>query len=130
MDADKLEFFKKRLLEEREGVLKIIERIDTSWSKTLRESVGDISAYATHIADLATDYNERERDSYILERSLQNLKRIDQALRRIYDGTYGKCLYCGKEISEKRLVSIPDAEFCIECKRNTERINHRYRKTS
>lgn len=129
MDAEKLEFFKKRLLEERENILKIIEDIDSSWSKTLRESVGDISAYATHIADLATDYNEREKDSYILERALRNLKKIDQALRRVYDGGYGICLYCGKDISEKRLMAIPDAEFCIECKRNTERINHSFRKS-
>ncbi|MCD6102319.1 MAG: TraR/DksA C4-type zinc finger protein [Candidatus Cloacimonetes bacterium] len=128
MNKEKLEFFKNLLLVERERTVKIIEKIDKTWSKSIRESVGDISAYATHMADLGTDSNEREKETYMLERELKNLKKLDQALKRIYDNTYGICRFCGKEISESRLRAIPFAEFCIKCQRNEERINNNNRK--
>ena len=128
MNKEKLEFFKNLLLVERERTVKIIENIDKTWSKSIRDSVGDISAYATHMADLGTDSNEREKETYMLERELKNLKKLDQALKRIYDNTYGICRFCGKEISESRLRAIPFAEFCIKCQRNEERINNNNRK--
>lgn len=128
MNKEKLEFFKNLLLVERERTVKIIEKIDKTWSKSIRESVGDISAYATHMADLGTDSNEREKETYMFERELKNLKKLDQALKRIYDNTYGICRFCGKEISESRLRAIPFAEFCIKCQRNEERINNNNRK--
>jgi RNA polymerase-binding protein DksA len=128
MNNEKLEFFRNLLLAEREKTVKIIEGIDKTWSKTIRDSVGDISAYATHIADLGTDSNEREKESYMLERELKNLKNLDKALKRIYDNSYGICQLCGKEISEERLHAVPYAEFCIECQRNEERINNNFRK--
>ncbi len=128
MNKEKLEFFKNLLFVERERTAKIIENIDKTWSKSIRESVGDISAYATHMADLGTDSNEREKETYMLERELKNLKKLDQALKRIYDNTYGICRFCGKEIPENRLRAIPFAEFCIKCQRNEERINNNNRK--
>jgi len=128
MDKEKLEFFKNLLLSERKKVVKIIEGIDKIWSKSIRDSVGDISAYATHMADLGTDSDEREKETYMLERELKNLKKLDQALKRIYDNTYGICGFCGKEISENRLRAIPFTEFCIKCQRNEERINNNNRK--
>jgi len=128
MNKEKLEFFKNLLLSERKKVVKIIEGIDKTWSKTIRDSVGDISAYSTHLADLGTDSDEREKETYILERELKNLKKLDQALKRIYDNTYGICRFCGKEISENRLQAIPFTEFCIKCQRNEERINNNNRK--
>ena len=128
MNKEKLEFFKNLLLVERERTVKIIEKIDKTWSKSIRDSVGDISAYATHMADLGTDSNEREKETYMFERELKNLKKLDQALKRIYDNTYGICRFCGKEISESRLRAIPFAEFCIKCQRNEERINNNNRK--
>ncbi|MEA3476438.1 MAG: TraR/DksA C4-type zinc finger protein [Candidatus Cloacimonadota bacterium] len=128
MNKEKLESFKHLLLVERERTVKIIENIDKTWSKSIRDSVGDISAYATHMADLGTDSNEREKETYMLERELKNLKKLDQALKRIYDNTYGICRFCGKEIPESRLRAIPFAEFCIKCQRNEERINNNNRK--
>lgn len=130
MNKEKIEFYENLLLSEREKVVKIIEGIDRRWSKAIRDSVGNISAYATHLADLGTDSNEREKETYMLEREVRNLKKLDQALKRIYGNTYGICRFCGKEIQEDRLKVIPFTEFCIECKRNEERINNNNRKNS
>ena len=127
MEREQLDFFRALLMSERKNVVKIIEGIDESWSKNIRDAVGNVSAYATHIADLGTDSDEREKETYMLDRELKNLKNIDNALKRIYDKTYGVCNYCGEEISSSRLKAIPYTEFCINCKRNEERINNNHR---
>ncbi|MBC8526964.1 MAG: TraR/DksA C4-type zinc finger protein [Candidatus Cloacimonetes bacterium] len=128
MEEEKSEYFKNILIKEREKIVKIIEGIDKSWSKNIRESIGNHTGYATHMADLATDSDEREKDTYMLEREFKNLKAHDQALKRIYTQSYGICSKCGKEITEERLRTIPHTDLCINCKRNEERINYNNRK--
>ncbi len=61
MEREQLDFFRALLMSERKNVVKIIEGIDESWSKNIRDAVGNVSAYATHIADLGTDSDEREK---------------------------------------------------------------------
>ena len=54
----------------------------------------------------------------LLQRSSQEqrlLRAIESALGRIRDGTYGKCLSCGKEIDRRRLTAVPWALRCIQC---------------
>lgn len=46
---------------------------------------------------------------------------IDEAIRKIDEGTYGICEECGEEISEKRLSILPAAVLCIDCKEDRER---------
>ena len=51
-----------------------------------------------------------------LSRSLQEqLDEVDAALRKMDEGTYGRCDNCGKEIQEARLEAIPAARHCIDC---------------
>ena len=68
------------------------------------------------------DENAAEVDTYstnlALERTLTTAMRdIDGALKRIKEGTYGYCKYCGKEIDPKRLVARPVSSACVECKK-------------
>ncbi|TRZ77509.1 hypothetical protein D4R87_02625 [bacterium] len=60
------------------------------------------------------EYEENIASEQQLEVSLM---RVENALKRIEDGTYGKCLKCGGEISEERLMAFPSAENCIECEK-------------
>ena len=48
-------------------------------------------------------------------RRQQELARIDVALERLEDGTYGECMDCGEMIAEKRLAFDPSAVLCIDC---------------
>ena len=61
---------------------------------------------------------ERQGDE-VLEalgtQDLAELRRIDAALARIADGTYGTCVKCGGEISAERLAVLPDTPFCKAC---------------
>lgn len=51
----------------------------------------------------------------IIRRPVDDLKRIEAALRRLDDGKFGHCLYCGDQISVKRLDVDPTAESCAVC---------------
>lgn len=46
---------------------------------------------------------------------IEEIKRIERALQKIEDGSYGICVDCGEEISEKRLKSNPNAARCLSC---------------
>ncbi|MEP0322758.1 TraR/DksA family transcriptional regulator [Bauldia litoralis] len=51
------------------------------------------------------------------QRRASEMARIDAALIRIDDGSYGECLRCGEEIAEKRLEIDPAATLCVDCAR-------------
>ncbi len=59
------------------------------------------------------------------ERERVLLQKIDEALERIQDGTYGECTACGEEIRLKRLQARPVATLCIDCKSQQEKLEGR-----
>jgi DnaK suppressor protein len=67
---------------------------------------------------------ERELAIRNLDRESHLLRNVRAALQRIEDGSYGICLHCEEEISQKRLEAVPWAPYCIRCQeiadRNTE----------
>jgi len=50
-----------------------------------------------------------------------DLLKIDEAIRKLDEGTYGICEDCGDEISEQRLKILPYAIYCIDCKEKREK---------
>lgn len=67
--------------------------------------------------DLAYDYEYRSHHLALLNRLEVQVGEIDEALKRIEDGTYGICNNCGKAIMPERLEALPYAELCIACQR-------------
>lgn len=62
--------------------------------------------------------SERQGDEVLEQLGLTELaevNRIDAALARIADGTYGQCQKCGEDISAERLAVLPDTPFCKSC---------------
>ncbi len=74
-----------------------------------------------HMAEDASETFEHEKSLALLAnlRSLED--RVDRALRKLEQGTYGVCEDCGKPIAEERLAAIPYATLCIDCKAKRER---------
>ncbi len=68
------------------------------------------------LTDQATAEADKNFILRLREREQKLLKKIDQALDRIANGTFGICESCGEEISYKRLKARPVATYCIECK--------------
>ena len=87
---------------------------------TTKEATGDHSSYSFHMADLGTDAIEREKAFMMASKSGRLLYHIDEALRRLENNTYGKCVTCGRNISVQRLIAVPHARYCIKCKEKEE----------
>jgi len=75
------------------------------------------------LADSASDDIDRKMLEAIGTQELKRLKSIESALTRIKQGKYGHCIKCGKRIPQDRLMAIPYALMCIECKSEEERRN-------
>jgi RNA polymerase-binding transcription factor DksA len=67
-----------------------------------------------HPGDIGTDLAERERDMTQLEDVDQELRDIEDALRRLDEGTYGQCEVCGRPIPDERLEANPTARYDTE----------------
>ena len=66
-------------------------------------------------AEQATELENGETLVALDREAEQEIVRIDQALKRLEDGSYGCCISCGEAIAEKRLDAIPHASLCIDC---------------
>lgn len=106
MDKKKLEHFKAILLKERQRILNgsIINN-----SEDLHVSEEDLSDET----DLASSLISQQISCSIRDREFVKLRRIDMALERCQDGTYGHCEDCDEEIGLKRLENQPWTELCI-----------------
>jgi len=73
--------------------------------------------------EVAVDFLETQQEQSILANEQALLSEVLRALKRIDDGTYGKCERCGKTIPEKRLEAIPWAIRDIKCEEELEQKN-------
>jgi RNA polymerase-binding protein DksA len=123
MDKRTRQKFKKLLLGEREKITGQIMRLsEGTLSSSQRESSGDLSGYALHMADVGSDTFQRDLDLGLVSNEQEILYKIDEALRMIEDGTYGKCQNCGKRIKESRLRAVPFARLCVACQEKEEAV--------
>ncbi|MEK7775089.1 MAG: TraR/DksA C4-type zinc finger protein [Candidatus Zixiibacteriota bacterium] len=111
-----LKKFEELLVAKRKEILSEMGIMESQVGTTIKESTGDLSSYSYHMADQGTDSMEREMAFMLASKSGRLLYHIDEALRRIQDGTYGLCLLCKKSISNARLEAVPHARLCIDCK--------------
>lgn len=107
--------FKKKLIKERERILKELSYDTNQIAVTQTEASGDLSAYSNHMADQGTETARREISSQILSQQRNTLFEIDLALRKINQGNYGICEICGKLIEKRRLKILPQARRCSRC---------------
>ncbi len=119
MDPDEarrhLEAERERLVDVRAGFDD--EGLDASQT----DSLGELSGYDQHQADIGTETFEREKDLSIIERVEAELADVEHALRRLDEGTYGLCEACGKPIDEARLDAVPAARLCLADQAMAER---------
>jgi DnaK suppressor protein len=122
MNKKQLAHLERRLLEERNRVMKELGHYDEQFSGTLQSSDGDLSAYSFHMADQGTDAMEREKQFLFASKEGRYLWHVNEALRRLYrdPDMFGKCHECGAEIAFERLDALPHARLCIKCKAKEE----------
>jgi DnaK suppressor protein len=111
------ERLKKLLIKKREEIVKEaqseIKKFKTGEKKQIVETVlddGDLS-----VVDLSEDISLKQLSTH-----REMLIKIDAALRKLEDDTYGICEECGDEISEDRLKILPFAIYCRDCQEKKE----------
>lgn len=67
-----------------------------------------------------TEYSTNLATEHVLEGTIKD---INLALKRIEEGTYGICKYCGEEIGKKRMIARPVASSCVACKTKIQESN-------
>lgn len=110
MSPDKLSEYQQRLLSLREQ---------------LREDIqASIEAIAEEVQPPGEDTKEPSEGldkELVLEQNDEALyQAVNAALQRIEEGTYGRCVACGKEIPAERLDALPYTAYCIECEQQQE----------
>lgn len=116
MKKEILEKIKKSLQERKiqiEKELATFTTKDENVKDTYRSDFPDFGDKEDENAKEIADYTDNLSVEFSLEKTLRD---IIKALESIKKGTYGKCKYCGQEISEERLLARPSSSACVECK--------------
>ncbi len=117
-----LKEFKKIVLKKKEEIFDDLKHIsDDTLRKSQKEASGDISGYTYHMADVATDNYDREFSLGLASNERKVLYELDDALKRIEDGSFGICDDCKGQITKIRLKAVPSARLCIKCQQKREK---------
>jgi DnaK suppressor protein len=109
-----LDDFKARLEVERGELQAQLQQIEElAFANTQSDISGEVS-FDEENADAGTFTFERERDLSIENNVRDLLGKIERALGRIEDGSYGMCSRCGKPIEKARLKALPYVDLCIK----------------
>ena len=79
------------------------------------------------MGDISDATIQDDIDFALIQMKAETLQRIDEALRRLEDGTYGNCFECADEISQQRLRALPFAVRCKDCEEAREAAAQRER---
>ena len=120
IDKKKLDLYKKDLMKLREDLSHDINNMSknpTSEDGEIREGA---AGHVQHMADVATDMYDREFNLGLASNEREVLQRIEVALKKIEDKTFGVCTQCHKSIAIARLKAIPYVETCLKCQEEIE----------
>jgi DnaK suppressor protein len=121
LNKEELKFFEKLLNEKKETLIQELDYLeDNTMRLNAKDGAGDLSSHAYHLADHATETQDREQAFHLASREGRYLNYIEEALDRVRAGTYGLCKNCGKLIPKARLEAVPTAKMCIDCKAKQE----------
>ena len=107
-------YFKKKLTEWKSEIIK-------SNNEALYNNSLDDNSTSADIVDQASSYTEKNVEMRAINRQIKLISKIEQALKKIKDGTYGFCEETGEPIGIKRLMARPIATLCIAAQEKHEK---------
>ena len=114
MCAKHLEYFKQKLMEWKKDLKR-------SNSEAIFNASMDDNSSSADIVDQASSYTEKNVEMRAINRQIKLISKIDDALKKIQDGTYGFCEETGEPIGLKRLIARPVATLCIAAQEKHEK---------
>jgi DnaK suppressor protein len=113
---------REHLVAERTQLKAQFDELEQSTFATNQSDLTGEMGFDEEYADAGSATFERERDLSLVNNLRDLMERIDKALARMEDGTYGLCDRCGKPIEKLRLKALPYANLCIKDKQAEERV--------
>ena len=114
MDKRRVRVFRDKLLDRRESLVGQVQQAELYSRERDSEATQDP-------ADMAANAYTKELLVSMSDNDRQMLNLIDEALERMDDSGYGKCIRCGQALPEKRLDAVPWARHCVRCQEMHER---------
>lgn len=119
--------FEGKDLEHYNALMQCLEVVNSQFNNHAADALdcsnADKRGVTTHMADISSDNSRHEMELRMLSEEGDVLKLINDALKRLIDGEYGKCQECGEPIPEGRLQVRPYAVYCVKCKSRHEAEN-------
>jgi RNA polymerase-binding transcription factor len=122
LSTKELAELKERLLAERKDLESQLSEIEESTFGTNQSDLTGEMGFDEEYADAGTNTFERERDLSLVNNLRDLLEKIDKALGKIDEGTYGLCDRCGNPIEKPRLKALPYANLCLADKKAEEHV--------
>lgn len=127
-----LEQFREVILEKRDEIIEQLQNLrEQMLDPTTGEYINENSPYSLHMAEQGTDAMEREKTFLYAQRENKFLGYLEDALKRIENGTYGICVECIEEpqhlcptcplIPKERLLAVPHSQLCLPMKQKQEK---------
>ena len=107
-------YFKKKLTEWKSDIIK-------TNNEALYHGSLDDNSVSADIVDQASSYTDKNVEMKAINRQIKLISKIDSALKKIKDGTYGFCEETGEPIGVKRLMARPIATLCITAQEKHEK---------
>ena len=114
MDKRRVRVFRDKLLDRRESLVGQVQQAELYSRERDSEATQDP-------ADMAANAYTKELLVSMSDNDRQMLNLIDEALERMDDSGYGKCIRCGQAVPDKRLEAVPWARHCVRCQDMAER---------
>jgi RNA polymerase-binding transcription factor len=114
MDKRRVRVFRDKLMDRRESLVGQVQQAELYSRERDSEATQDP-------ADMAANAYTKELLVSMSDNDRQLLNLIDEALERMDDSGYGKCIRCGQALPEKRLDAVPWARHCVRCQELHER---------
>jgi DnaK suppressor protein len=114
----KLKFFRKSIVEKMGSVSDEVDTLKEGLG-TASNKMGGVtpdSIFSLHMADAGTDSHEQEKSFMLLNRESDYFKKLEIALERIDNESFGVCNICKGLIPEERMMEVPNATKCVGCK--------------
>ena len=127
-----LEHFRAIILEKRDEIIEQLQNLrEQMLDPTTGEYINENSPYSLHMAEQGTDAMEREKTFLYAQRENKFLGYLEDALKRIDNGTYGICVECIEEpqhlcdtcplVPKARLEAVPHSQLCLPMKQKQEK---------
>jgi DnaK suppressor protein len=113
MEKKRLEYFKKKLQQRREELLKVIARTEEAGRTADEDTTVDLADKAANSYTKEFLFGQTDTDRSVLAL-------IDSALERAKSNNFGLCVNCKSEIQQKRLEAVPWTLHCISCQEKHE----------